>query len=103
MSTHYRDQLADLSATELDAVRDAVVAEAKRLAKTVQAADDRARERGARERSYGDGYVGQHASTQEARERIGDLIAAAQVIGYAATEAWVEYGRTVTASAEVTA
>ena len=98
-----RAALANLTESELDAVLEAARAHRATLAAQVRSADDRAIAKGARQKSRGEGYHGQHFSTDAKRDLISNLDAALPVIHAATTAAWCQYGARVVADAEVAA
>lgn len=95
--------LDSLEGYDLSLILEAVEAHAKTLRDQVRAADDRAERNGLRRRTYGDGYVGQHDSTQTKRRTAYRLDELSGVLVTAASNRYISEREQAKSESEVAA
>jgi hypothetical protein len=95
--------LDSLDGYDLSLILEAVDAHAKTLREQVSAADARAERNGLRRRTYCDGYVGQHDSTQTKRRTASRLAELSSTIVTAAANRYISEREQAKSESEVTA
>lgn len=95
--------LDSLEGYDLSLILEAVDAHAKNLSAQVRAADARAKASGARQHHYGEGYIGQHVSTQQKRRTALQLIELSSTIVTAAANRYIAEREQAKSESEVAA
>lgn len=107
MSDHNADRAASaldsLEGYDLSLILEAVDAYTKTLRDQVRAADNRAERNGLRRRTYGEGYVGQHHSTQDKRRTAHRLAELSGVLVTAASYRYISEREQAKSESEVAA